>query len=553
VNGGGLAGLAGGAFDLVVVGGGIHGAAALWVASWRGLRAALVEQGDFGHGASANSLKIIHGGLRYLQHGDFVRMRESIEARSLLLRLSPHLVRPLDCLMPTSGLGLRSRGVMGLALLANAAISGDRNRDLDPDRRLPAGRLLSRAECRRLVPGLDRRKVTGAMMWHDALAEHTERLTLALIRSAVEQGAVVANYVRASGLRRETDGFRIEATDALAGVTAEIRSRAVLMAAGPGAGPLVGGRSAVRAWVKGYNLVLGRSLFPECAVALEGPAAQSDSDALVRRGKRNLFFVPWRGGTMVGTLYSPYRGPADRPSLDDGEIAAFLRDINAIHPAAAVRMEDVVGAHVGLLPARHDAPECAEPGKKTEIFETAGGVTVVQGVKYTTAIAVGRQAIERLVRARGWHAQPMPAGAGLCGGERRVTAADVASEAQMRGVILAPADAGRLARNYGARVDEVIELLAGDETLRGPLAVGLPCLKAEAVHAIRREGARRLADVILRRTDAAAGVLPTRRQIESAAGFLAPHFGWSPQTAAEEASDVESALRDLGLRISRGG
>ncbi len=139
-----LAALEGREHDLLVVGGGIHGVAIAWDAAQRGLAVALVEGNDFGSGVSWNSLKTIHGGLRYLQKADLVRLRESVYERSALLRIAPALVKPLSFLVPTYGHGVKGREAMGLGLWLNDLLSVDRNSGLPPERRIGRGRLLSR-------------------------------------------------------------------------------------------------------------------------------------------------------------------------------------------------------------------------------------------------------------------------------------------------------------------------------------------------------------------------------------------------------------------------
>ncbi len=144
-------------FDVAIIGGGIYGASVARDAALRGLKVALVEQADFGSATSANSHKIIHGGLRYLQHGDLKRMRESIRERSILLRVAPHLVFPLPVLIPTYRDLLQGKLAMAVALKLNDLIGFDRNRDLEPQKRISRGHVISKAECLRLCPGLDQR------------------------------------------------------------------------------------------------------------------------------------------------------------------------------------------------------------------------------------------------------------------------------------------------------------------------------------------------------------------------------------------------------------
>ena len=180
-------------FDLLIVGAGIHGACAAWSAARMGLKTALIDAGDFGGAASANSLKVIHGGLRYLQHGNLKRMRESIRARRRFLALAPKLVKPQPFAIPTRGAGVRGRAALRVALALNDLISADRNAGLDAAHRLPAGRLLSRSEAAQLWPSLPADAYDGAAAWCDALAHNTERLTRGVVLGARARGAGVVN------------------------------------------------------------------------------------------------------------------------------------------------------------------------------------------------------------------------------------------------------------------------------------------------------------------------------------------------------------------------
>src|SRR5512136_1521358 len=154
-------------YDLLIIGGGVNGLAAAWDASLRGLKVALVEKKDFGAETSSATLKIIHGGLRYLQHLDFVRMRESIRERSTLLRIAPHLVEPFPFLVPTYGHFMQGKEAMTAAVLVNELMSFDRNRRLpDPARKIPSGRMISKKECLDLAPGVSQAGLTGGMIFY---------------------------------------------------------------------------------------------------------------------------------------------------------------------------------------------------------------------------------------------------------------------------------------------------------------------------------------------------------------------------------------------------
>ncbi|MGH7578854.1 MAG: FAD-dependent oxidoreductase, partial [Gemmatimonadales bacterium] len=226
--------LAGSEHDVLVIGGGIQGACIAWDAALRGLRVALVERDDFGGATSANSLRIVHGGIRYLARGDFPRMRESIQERSALLRIAPGLVEPLPVLVPTGPRGVPGRLAFGAALALTHLLSPTRNRHLLPDRRIAAGRVVSRAECLRLCPALDPGVVTGGALWYDARMTRPERLTLAFVVSAASAGAQVANHAEAGGFEIEDGVVRsVEVVDHLTGQRHRVRARQVVIAAGP--------------------------------------------------------------------------------------------------------------------------------------------------------------------------------------------------------------------------------------------------------------------------------------------------------------------------------
>jgi glycerol-3-phosphate dehydrogenase len=201
---------------------------------------AVVERDDFGGATSANSLRIAHGGLRYMARGEIARMRESIRERAVLLRLAPGLVVPFPVLVPTQGWTAQSRLAMRLALAMNDLTSAGANRGLDRDHRIPSGRVLSRSEAVRLFPPLAARALTGAALWHDARIRGAERLTLSFVRSAAERGAAAANYAQVERFLTESGAVQgVEAEDRTTGAILRIRARAVAITAGRWTGALV--------------------------------------------------------------------------------------------------------------------------------------------------------------------------------------------------------------------------------------------------------------------------------------------------------------------------
>ena len=466
-------------FDVLVVGGGIQGATIAWAAARRGLRTAVIDASDWGSGASANSLKIIHGGLRYLQHANLVRMRESIRARRRILQLAPDTVVPLACIMPGRGWGLRHPAALFAALAANAVLSADRNRGVRSDRVLPAGRLVSRAELESRVPAGVFRDETGGMVWYDAIARDIDRLTLAFAKSAAASGAVAANYVRA--LRWRKEGERIAgaaAEDALTGAAVEIRARQVVCAAGPGTGTLSPGAGASR-WVKAINLILKKKLVQDYALAIESKCTFYDSQALIQRGHRNFFVVPWQGGSIFGTLYVPYDPAKDLLAATEGEISEFIRQINETGFFAPLAMSDVCRTHVGAQAA---GGHSTEPATKTEIVRAAPGLWIVQGVKFTTAIETADEV------------------------------ADILAPRSAR-----PADEPFPWREPPADLDQLVE------------------------QAVREEMAVRLEDVIMRRSRLGSFGLPERASLERCAAAMSRRLGWDARRREEEIASLLAA------------
>jgi len=373
--------------DVLVIGGGIHGAFAAWDAAQRGLTTALVEAEDFGSGTSWNSLKTIHGGLRYLQSADLPRMRESIRERRVLLSIAPQLVRPLRFVVPAYGHGLKGREALALALLANDLVSADRNAGLPESQRIERGRSLSRDEFLALVPGAPQPGLTGGGAWTDAQVESSERLLLGVLHAAAEQGAALANHAHVLGaLRRDGRIAGVQALDVLDGSRLEIRARLVLNAAGPGMDDVLAAAGVRRSPVpllRAVNLILKRPLAKEHAIGA------------VSAG-RYLFLVPWRDRAMIGTDYAPAGTPPD-PS----EAGRFLEEAARAFPWAELTARDVALVHRGRVPGLDAQRLAARHLLLDHAADGAPGLVSVQGVKYTTARAVAEEAVDLLCRQLG--------------------------------------------------------------------------------------------------------------------------------------------------------
>ena len=379
--------------DVVVVGGGIHGVTTAYDAAQRGLSVALVEASDFGSGVSWNSLKTIHGGLRHLQRADLAQARESMRERRALLRIAPDIVRPLPFLVATHGHGFRGPEAFAAALRVYDLLCLDRNEDVPPERRIPESRLLSREEVRRIVPGLDGSRLTGGAMWFDAQVTHGERLIMAFCHAAADAGAVLANYVAATGFVRSGRSVTgIRARDVEGGGELEIRGRMVVVATGPGVDRLLARAEAKPVggpMVLGMNVVLRRALVTTHALG-------------ARSSGRFLFLVPWRDRSIVGTAYDP---PTVTP---DVSVSRFVEEARRAFPWAGIEHGDVSLVHRGLVPARPGgrALETRSRVIDHEAEDGIPGLVSMRGVKLTTARAEAEKAVDLVLRRLGRSAPP---------------------------------------------------------------------------------------------------------------------------------------------------
>jgi glycerol-3-phosphate dehydrogenase len=546
-------------FDVLIVGGGIFGIAAARDAALRGLSVALVERGDFAGATSANSFKIVHGGIRYLQHGDIPRVRESSRERAVLLRTAPHLVRTLPILVPTYGRGTAGRAVLRAGLALYDALTWDRNSGLtDPERRVPRGRLTSRHECLELFPALQERGLTGGAIFHDGQMYNPPRLALSYLRSAVEHGASAANYVEVTQFLRRGDRIHgVRARDVLGGDDLEIRATTTVNATGPWAEPLVAGALGVTVtppstFSRDACFVVPRQLTPGCGLAV--PASTRDPDAILSRGRRHLFLIPWRQHTLVGVWHVVHRGSPDEFAVTDRELQSFLDEVKAGYPALDATLDDIQLWNAGLVLFGENRPGATDLsyGKRSRIIDHAvthsvEGLVTLIGVRWTTARAVADRAIRLVHRKLDRRPPPCTTHVTPVHGGAISQFGDFERNALQRHRHRFSQDTIRhLARSYGTALDHLSTYGEADESLYQTLD-GSPVLKAEVVHAVREEMAQTLADVVLRRTDLGTANYPGDRALATCAEVMARELGWSQERMHQQIAKVRDAYRSMAV------
>ncbi|HEX9971761.1 MAG TPA: glycerol-3-phosphate dehydrogenase/oxidase [bacterium] len=538
-------------YDIVIVGAGIYGVNAAWDATLRGLKVALIEKGDFGCATSSNSLKTIHGGIRYLQTLDFKRMRESIYERMIMMKIAPNLVYPLPVVMPTYSYKMKSRPAMMAATLMNDIVGFDRNQLSDPAKYMPKSFTVPKKEVQDYIPGYTKYNLNGAAIWYDCQCYNTERLLLSFVISAAEKGAQVANYVKADGFLKDGNKVTgVKAQDTLTGDKIDIRAKMVINNAGPWVDNVLMNLNGKLPDQKfklstAMNLIVNRKLMDNAA-GLSGPYQYVHQDGSVYKAHRILFFAPWRDYTIIGTNHLVYNGKQEDYKITEAEIQDFLGAVNQAYPGANIKREEVTFFHGGFLPMAQQNPETGEVGleKHFKICDHrldygVDGLISVIGVKYTTARDVAQKAIDLVYKKMGKEApkcqtEDIP----LYGGniERFKDFVDNAVESKLYG--LDEKVMTHLSHNYGSAYNEILNYGAQNKKWVELLPDSKEVLKAEVLHGIREEMAQKLSDVVLRRTDLGTAINPGEAALKETARIMAAELGWDEAKMKREIEEV---------------
>jgi glycerol-3-phosphate dehydrogenase len=511
------------AVDVLVIGGGITGACVALDAARRGFSVALIDRGDFGAGATTHCLRIVHGGLRYLQHLDFVRARASITERSRWLRAAPHLVDPLPVLVPTWAGRFPPRWMIGGALALNELLSADRNRGLPSELQLPTSQVLSRRAVAEMVPALDLPGLTGGALFHDAIMYSPDRLVQEVLAAARARGAVTANHVSFEGSIRE--GGRVAGAhlrDLLTGDTTDLRARVVVNAAGSAA-------SQVAALLTGAATpqlpAMSMAMNLVTAQPADGPAftllgGAGDPDRVTKNAARQLFVVPWRGQRLIGTAHLEIPAGAHPTSVSEADVERFLHEVRTASPALPITRDDVRVVQWGLLPVAGPAKGAQVRLLKQEqvhdhAAQGAAGAYSVVSIKFTTARQLAAQVVDRFAVGRSGPATlELPGHDGIAP-QARLT------DARRRYGTLLPADVlEHLLRVYGARYEQVLALRDHLPDWNERIVPEAPVIRAQLAFGVQSEEARTPDDLLMRRTELGPRGLVTERARQVAAEML---------------------------------
>ena len=479
--------LTAGQLDVLVVGGGITGAGAALDAASRGLRVGLVESRDLAAGTSSRSSKLIHGGLRYLEQGDFKLVREALRERDLLVtKLAPHLVKPVPFLYPLYK-KVVERPYVGAGLVIYDAMEGTK-------RPVPHHRHLTARGALRRAPALRPERLAGAMVYYDAQVDDA-RHTVCVARTAAMHGAIVVTRASATSLLRSADGTQVTGAvvrDEETGRSFDVLATRVVVCAGVWT-DLVHSLGGVQAGYqvrmsKGVHLVMPRS------------AINAETGMIVRTEKSVLFFIPWGERWIVGTTDTDWSGDRAEPTASGADVDYILAAANRVLATPLTRA-DVIGVYAGLRPlvaAAADRPT-TKLSREHVVDVPLPGLVSIAGGKFTTYRLMARDVVDAAVADF-----PRPVPESVTGqlpllGADGLPAVRAAAQrlAEDYGVPLSSVE--HLLARYGSAVSEVLDLVRSEKTLGRPLLDGYPYLRAEVAYAVTHEGALHIEDVLARR------------------------------------------------------
>jgi glycerol-3-phosphate dehydrogenase len=511
---------------MVVVGGGITGAGVALDAASRGYSVALVEKADFAAGTSSRSSKLVHGGLRYLQNFDLGLVREALLERSLLVKLAPHLVKPLPLIVPTFE-GKRPDRVLGVGLNMYDAMSWRRGRDEAEEWSPARHRTIDGEEVIELIPALADREPTAGYLFYDCQTDDV-RLVLTVLGEAERFGAVVANRCEATGLvERAGRAAGVLVRDELGGGEFELAADNVVNATGVWADRLRPEELYTEEEVpairpsRGTHVTLPRELLDVRAGAI-APAG----------GGRTIFVLPWLGRTLVGTTDNDYEGSVEHVPPGAEDLAYLLEAVNGFF-GTELGTGDLSAAYAGVRPliSTGDPKKSVDISRKAELYETSSGLVTITGGKLTTWRRMAKLVVDRIVEREGREAP--------CRTHEIQLGMPVDPDSLPEAPGVDQETRAHLADRYGHAANLVMRMAVAEPALAARLSPELPDIAAEAAFAVDHEQAHSVADVLLRRTR--LGLLDARRLCAPgaegprlAARAMAGQLGWDDARVERE-------------------
>ena len=477
--------------DVLIIGGGIVGCGAARDAAMRGLKVGLVEASDIASGTSSRSSKLVHGGLRYLEQGEFSLVFEAVSERRVLMDIAPHLVTPLGFVFPVYKRSRRGVFTVNLGMWLYDGLSLFRSPKIH--------RNLSKKEIAKEEPALDNTDLKGAPLYYDCATDDA-RLTLENALDAQTEGAEIHTWTKMVGFRRDpagrVSGARVR--DMITGIERDVDARVIINATGPWTDTVRGGPKPLLRTTKGVHIVVDHSRVPvNNAVVCFHPT-----------DGRVLFAIPWADRTYIGTTDTDYVGDPADVAADADDVRYLLDAANVYFPAAQLTTADVLSTWAGLRPLINAEGSESSVSREHEILVGSDGLITIAGGKLTTYRKMSKEVVDRAVallrltapaqdfREAHTARKPLP---GAVGWPEDDNLESVIRQIQEAGPVDEPT-AQLFARTYGMRGVEVAASIRANPELGAALVEGRPERLAQVDFAVAHELARTVRDVMIRRT-----------------------------------------------------
>lgn len=524
-------------YDLIIIGGGITGAAVAYDAASRGLSVALLERDDFGSKTSSATSKLIHGGLRYLANFELGLVRESLRERRILENIAPNFVYPIPNMIITDKKFIKSaKFAIKLGMILYDILSFDKKFTWDKSKKLPVHRSMSRAETIKEEPLMEKNDLTGSLVYYDCASIFPERLTLAFVKSALYSGADAANYIEVTGFTFEGNRITgITAKDKIRNKKITVSGKLVVNCAGP--------------WADRVLNLTGKNPHEEALRRSEGihiitkKLTNKHLVTAMTPSGRHIFIIPWRGYSLIGTTDKEYLGSPDDWKVTRESINGLIEEVNtSFSDKIKISFDDVIHSYGGLRPLVEEQTEDVyESSRKYEIFDSnkdgIEGLLTVEGGKYTTSRNLALHVVNEACRKLAIKTVKSETEKNYLAGSE---IEDIEAFVQYCMELYETYDKNQvnyLARNYGTEIENIMHIASKDKKLSEKLNADGEIL-AQVVYALNEEMAFTLNDILFRRTGIGTLGHPGKDVLKKVADTAAKILGWD---AARKKAEIDSA------------
>jgi glycerol-3-phosphate dehydrogenase len=520
-----------GHFDVIVIGGGITGVSVAYEAASRGLSVALFEKGDFGQATSAATSKLIHGGLRYLKNLEFGLVRESLTERRVWQNIAPNFVYPIPFMVPTYNNLKSNKFILFMGMFLYDILSFDKGWTWDKSKKLPLHKTIGSKRTLDLEQCINTKGLTGSSIYYDCQSINPERLTLAVLKSAITHGAKVANYAKVCSFVRDNGNvLGVNVLDSKTGIEHTYTANVTINCAGPWADIVLKSACA-----NDSNHSIRRS---EGIHIITKKLCNTHSVTMMTKNRRHVMLMPWRGYSLIGTTDKEYTGNPDDYKVTKESIQELINDLNENYGCEKISYDDVVFAYGGLRPLVDDQTEGSyDSSRKYEIFDNAkeglNGLLTVEGGKYTTSRKLACQAMSRVEKKLGKKINKSATRKHYLSGCEIKDMNQFLLDLHKLYPNFSPQTIDYIGKNYGQECHNVFRLAENENHLSQVVSKDGEIL-AEVAYGIQNEMALSLTDIFFRRTGIGTLGYPGDKVFSAVVNTAKELLGWDENKVQDE-------------------